>query len=333
MSGTVTALRVTEENVGNTLRPPPHNYDAERALLGAILMNNRAFDKVAEFLEADHFADPVNAAIYEACTGLLNRGTAANVVTLKTFLEGNEQIIAVGGMKYLATVAASAVTIINAKEYGLLIHDLWLRREMIALGQDFMNAAWDGNPDEPARGFIEAQIAALAELMAGRQTSGLVTLGQAVGNVLKQHERVDKGEITGLSTGLAELDRAQGLMEPGDFLVWAGRPSMGKSALMGTVAINVGRFFAAEAERENRKNARKVVLFSQEMSDDDNANRALAAETGIEAPRRRRGGALDQSQWAKLFEAQIALDRLPILIDQRPSATLGRVRATCRQLQ
>src|ERR1700761_5312308 len=145
-------LRVADpaDAAGNALRTPPHNYEAERALLGAILMNNRAFERVSEFLTADHFADPVNGRVYQSCTKLIEQGQQANPVTLKTYLERDELVMAAGGVKYLASLAASAVTVINAGDYGRLIYDLFLRRELIALGEEMVNEAFESQPDETA---------------------------------------------------------------------------------------------------------------------------------------------------------------------------------------
>ncbi len=111
-----TSLRVTEpaDPAGNGLRTPPHNYEAERALLGAILMNNRAFERVSEFLIDQHFADPVNGRIYQSCVKLIEQGQQANPVTLKTYLERDDLVVAAGGMKYIANLAASAVTVIES---------------------------------------------------------------------------------------------------------------------------------------------------------------------------------------------------------------------------
>ncbi|MEQ9449895.1 MAG: DnaB-like helicase N-terminal domain-containing protein, partial [Rhodospirillaceae bacterium] len=131
----VTPLRAPgpADVAGNVLRSPPHNYEAERALLGAILMNNRAFERVSDFLLPEHFADPVNGRVFRACAKLIEQGSQANPVTLKTYLENDDLVADAGGTKYLAALAANAVTVINAGDYGKLIYDLFLRRELIAI--------------------------------------------------------------------------------------------------------------------------------------------------------------------------------------------------------
>ena len=169
-----TPLRATEpaDNAGDVLRTPPHNYEAERALLGAVLMNNRAFERVSEFLSAEHFADPVNGRIYQACAKLIEQGHQANPVTLKTYLERDDLIIAAGGIKYLASLAAAAVTIINAGDYGKLIYDLFLRRELIALGENMVNEAFESQPDESAMDQIEGSEQKLFNLASSNAAEG-----------------------------------------------------------------------------------------------------------------------------------------------------------------
>src|SRR5262245_5371420 len=123
-------------------RVPPHNYEAEQALLGAILANNRVFDRVNEFLRPDHFADPVHGRIYEAAGQLIQRGQIANFLTLRNLFDQDPALIEVGGAKYLARLENSVVTIINAEDYGRTIHDLFLRRELISLGEEVVNDAF-----------------------------------------------------------------------------------------------------------------------------------------------------------------------------------------------
>ena len=123
-------------------RIPPHNYEAEQALLGAVLANNMVFDRVNEFLRAEHFADAVHGRIYEAIGKLIQRGQIANVLTLKNVFDQDEALAEVGGAQYLARLANAVVTIINAEDYGRAVHDLYLRRQLINLGEEVVNEAF-----------------------------------------------------------------------------------------------------------------------------------------------------------------------------------------------
>ena len=137
-----------------SFRSPPHNIEAEKALIGAIFVNNRAYEKVSEFLRPEHFALEQHGRIFDACSILVERGQIADPVTLKRYFEQDESLAAVGGPAYLSELATSAVAVINAGEYGRLVYDLHLRRELISLGEDMVNRAYDGNVEDsgPANG-------------------------------------------------------------------------------------------------------------------------------------------------------------------------------------
>ncbi|MCF8468499.1 MAG: replicative DNA helicase, partial [Sneathiella sp.] len=136
-------------------RSAPHNIDAEQDLLGAILVNNEAAAKVSGFLKPEHFAEDVHARIYDATTILIERGEIADPVTLKSYFDHDSALADIGGSQYLARLAASATTIINAENYGRLIYDLAMRRELILLGEEIVNTAYDSDLEETSQSQIE----------------------------------------------------------------------------------------------------------------------------------------------------------------------------------
>ena len=136
-------------------RQPPHNIQAEQALLGAILMNNRAFEKVTDFLEASHFFDPVHARIYEACARLIERGQIANPVTLKNIFDQDEGLAQLNGAQYLTSLVRAVVTVVNAEDYGHLIRDCYLRRSLIDIGETVVNDAYAHDAEDDAVQQIE----------------------------------------------------------------------------------------------------------------------------------------------------------------------------------
>ena len=150
---------VTPLDVGGpiteTYREAPGNIEAEQGLLGAILVNNRAFEKVGDFLSGKHFLDPVHGRIYEACRRLIERGQLANPITLKSLFDQDDSLKTVGGAQYLVTLAASLVTVINADDYGITIKDAFLRRELIELGEQVVNEAYSHTLELPAAQQIE----------------------------------------------------------------------------------------------------------------------------------------------------------------------------------
>src|SRR5436190_6661378 len=168
------AANVTELREGDLsqYRTPPHNAEAEQALLGAMLVNNAAHARVAEFLLPEHFADAVHGRIYAAIGKLVERGQIANPVTLKNLFDQDGALAEIGGAAYLVRLAASVVTIINAEDYGRTIHDLYLRRQLITLGEDVVNDAHRHDLDRGATQQIETAEKRLFELAESGQLEG-----------------------------------------------------------------------------------------------------------------------------------------------------------------
>lgn len=186
--GTVTRLR--DEGADSPgYRTPPHNAELEAALLGAILTNNRAFEKVADFLLAEHFYEPVHGRIYEAAARLIERGQVASPLTLRHYFEKDESLEDVGGGQYLFDLAASVVSVVNVQNYGRTIHDLYLRRQLIGLGEDVVNEAYRHDLDVPAVAQIEGAEQRLYDLATvGEAERGIVSLKQAALVALEEAE-------------------------------------------------------------------------------------------------------------------------------------------------
>jgi len=326
-------LRVADSaDAGNALRTPPHNYEAERALLGAILMNNRSFERVNEFLDPKHFADPVNGRIYEACAKLIEQAQPANPVTLKTYLERDDLVIAAGGTKYIASLAAGAVTIINAGDYGKLVYDLFLRRELIALGEDMVNDAFESSPDEKATDQIAGAEQKLFDLATtGNLEGGFQTFNKALelAIVLAEAAHRRDGALAGVTSGLLDLDKKLGGLHGSDLLILAGRPSMGKTALATTMAYNAARYFATTDRAEDR--GKQVAFFSLEMSAEQLATRILAERARINSHSIRTGG-LSNEDFSRLVVATQEMNNLPLSIDDTPAVTISTIRTRCRRL-
>src|SRR5579884_3131879 len=207
-----TTFRVTPLREGDVERAPapPANTEAEQALLGAILVNNSAYGRVSEFLEPGHFASAVHGRIYAAIGKLIDRGQVANPVTLKNLFDQDGALTEIGGAAYLARLAASAVTIINAEGYGRTIYDLYLRRQLIELGRRLSDAAAKPDIEADAYGLIEAHEQALAGLTDdGGARPRETALGDALRRSLHAAEAAYKtgGRVAGIATGFADLDR------------------------------------------------------------------------------------------------------------------------------
>jgi replicative DNA helicase len=304
----------------------------ERALLGAILLNNRAYEKVQEFLVPDHFTEAVNGRIYAALGKLIEQGHQANPVTLKTYLERDDLVIAAGGMKYLASLSNSMVTVINAADYGKLIYDLHLRRELINIGEDMVNAAFDAQIDETAQNQIEASEQRLFDLASsGVSDGGFKTFEKALTDAIDlatvAHRR--DGALAGITTGLTDLDNKLGGLHNSDLLILAGRPSMGKTALATTIAFNAARYFGTTDREEDR--GKHVAFFSLEMSAEQLATRILAERSKISS-HDIRTGKLSGDDFGRMVTASSELNDLPLVIDDTPAVTVSTIRTRCRRL-
>jgi replicative DNA helicase len=312
-------------------RIPPHNYEVEMALLGAILANNLTFDKVNEFLRPDHFADALHGRIYEAAGKLIERGQIANALTLKSLFDQDPALLEHGGAQYLARLAASVVTIINAEDYGRAIHDLHLRRQLIDLGEVMVNTAHDHDLDLPATGQIETAEEKLFRLAeTGDTENGLRPLTEALTGAINMAEAAVKreGHVTGVTTGLVDLDKKLGGLQPSDLVILAGRPSMGKTALATNIAFN-----AALAHKLAPENGGRVAFFSLEMSAEQLATRILAEQTGISSDRIRRGEISRDDDFSRLVIAAQDLQTLPMHIDDTPGLSVPAMRTRARRLK
>ncbi|MGC8469869.1 MAG: DnaB-like helicase N-terminal domain-containing protein, partial [Acetobacteraceae bacterium] len=262
-------------------RLPPANLQAEQALLGALLANNRAYERVAEFLAAEHFADPIHGRIFQAIARRIEAGQIADAITLKGEFEHSGLLEEVGGVGYLAQLLAAMVGIINAGDYGRAIHDAWIRRQLIELGEVMVNRAFGAEPELDGVAQIEAGEQALFDLATtGASGGGFISFESALAEAIRGAERafLRSGHVAGLATGLRDLDARMGGLHPSDLLILAGRPGMGKSALATKIAFGAARALAAEAEAagEGRRPRGQIALFSLEMSAEQLATRLLA---------------------------------------------------------
>ena len=335
MPSTLTAVPTAEtanaRSGAEALRSPPHNIEAEKALLGAILVNDRAFEKVSEFLRPDHFAIEQHGLIYEACEVLINRGQIADTVTLARFIEQNDRLAEIGGPAYLNELAAGAVSVINAGEYGRLVYDLHLKRELIALGQDVVNRAYSGDVGDPATTQIEIAEQHLYDLASrGEYEGGFQEFSSAVTAALGMAEAAHTrdGALAGVTTGLIDLDKKLGGLHPSDLLILAGRPSMGKTALATNIAYNAAKSFVDSGGAEGAV----VGFFSLEMSAEQLAARILSEQTNISSDRMRKGE-LSNEEFDRLVPAAQTLNSIPMFIDDTPALSVSALRTRARRLQ
>lgn len=309
----------------------PHNTDAEKALLGALMMNNRAYDRVEDFLRPEHFYEPAHASIFAAMQTLINRGQQASPVTLKSVLADDAAVNQAGGMQYIAAIAGSVVTIINSGDYGRLVHDLYLRREMVRMADVLMTEALTVLPDEGAVDILEAHESRIHKLGDLGIEDRLSTFDSALQKALNNAEVAYKNEgaLIGVTTGLTDLDQKLGGLHPSDLMIIAGRPSMGKTALANTIAAAAAEFFAKTDKSEHKGKA--VAFFSLEMSADQLAGRFMAHEAKLNS-HHIRIGQISKDEFGYLHAARVKGADLPIWIDDTPGISVAQIRSRCRRV-
>ncbi len=309
--------------LGLSQRLPPANVPAEQALLGALMANNKAFDRVAGFLLPEHFADPIHGRVYDAIARRVGAGKVADAITLRRDFEATGLLDDAGGTAYLAQLLTAMVGIINVTDYARAIRDAWHRREMIEIGEQLVNNAFAPGLDDAAsiQTQIEAKLSALVERGSDRP---MVTMDQALDAALAAADRAKQSEgVTGLQTGFAKIDKAIGGMQRQAVTLLAGRPGMGKSALGMQMAV------AAAMQARADKALGGVFVASLEMSAESLGQRILSAYSAVDALRLRDGRHGDWRYQLDLARAELA--DLPILIDDAGGLSITQIRARARE--
>ncbi|MET4799380.1 replicative DNA helicase [Bradyrhizobium sp. LB11.1] len=331
-------LKLAPEPGTPAYRSAPHNIEAEQSLLGAILVNNDAFYRVSDFLEPKHYFEPLHQTIYETAGSLIRMGKIATPVTLKTFLPADTDV---GGMtigQYLARLAAEATTIINAQDYGRTVYDLALRRDLIGIGEDMVNVAYDAPVDFAPRAQIEDAERRLYELAeSGRYDGGFQKFSQALAVAVDLAAKAFQrdGKLSGISTGMRDLDNKMGGLQHSDLIIVAGRPGMGKTSLATNIAYNVAKAYVAELQADGTMKAANggvIGFFSCEMSADQLATRIVAERTGISSSHIRRGG-ISEADFDKIREVSIELQSLPFYVDATGGLSIAQLMARARRLK
>jgi replicative DNA helicase len=334
---TANALIARLETAEPQFRTPPSNIEAEQALLGAILVNNDAYYRVSDFLEAGHFIEDLHRRIYEVATSLIKAGKVATPITMKTFL-GDQDLGGITVSQYLARLAAEATTVINAEDYGRTIYDLAIRRNLINIGEDIVNNAFDAPVENSPREQIEEaerRLYAIAE--TGRADGGFQRFSDALTAAIDMAAAAYKreGALSGVSTGLVDLDKSLGGLQPSDLIILAGRPAMGKTSLVTNIAFNIAKAYRAEKQQDGSLktvNGGIVGFFSLEMSAEQLATRIIAEQSGVPSYKIRRGD-MREDDFYKITEAAREMQSIPFYIDQTGGISIAQLTARARRLK
>jgi replicative DNA helicase len=331
----VTPLR---DGDGLPVRTPPQNLEIEQALLAALLFRNETYNLIADFLRAEHFAQGVHGRIYAAIGTLIERGQVANPLTLKAIFDQDEALQQAGGAQYLLRLAESVVTTVNVLDYGRIVYDLYLRRQLIGIGDEMVIDAVSHDLERDARAQIEGAEKKLFDLATtGNYEGGFRPFEDALTDAILMAEAAFKrsGRTTGIATGFTDLDRLLGGLHPSDLIVLAGRPSMGKTALATNIAFHAARNYRSIRNPEGTVEAEDgavVGFFSLEMSGEQLATRILSEESKVPSDRIRRGD-VSHEDFDRFVQASHLLAKIPLYIDDTPALTIGALRTRARRLQ
>jgi replicative DNA helicase len=316
----------------------PHNIDAEAALLGALMIDNRLVEDVQLKLREEHFFEPVHGRIYEAILKMVDRNMVANPVTLRPMFEADEAMRGLGGPGYLAQLTGSGAALIGARDFATQVYDLALLRALIGVGRGMVEKAVDTSESvDPKSQIEEAEVALYRVAEEGGEQGSVKSFGQATKLAIEQAERAlnSGGHLSGITTGLDSVNTKLGGLHRSDLLILAGRPGMGKTSLATNIAFNAARRLIRDREDgiEDAKSAgAAVAFFSLEMSADQLATRILSEQSGISSENLRMGK-ISQQDFRNLARAAAELESLPLYIDDTPGLTIAALRTRARRLK
>lgn len=303
---------------------PPElaNLDAEMAYLGACLHNNAVWHKRSDRLKSEHFFDALNGRIYAAIGQTISHGATASPVTLKAQFDGDAALADAGGAAYLVELAMNVVAVIGAEDYADVIIDMAQRRKLRDALMAGLKNVRAFKADIPTAAIMDGLTQELGEI--GGDDRAAQTLVTAMGSIdlaaEQANEAYRRGGVGGLSTGLLDLDRAIGGLHAPDMVVLAGRPGMGKTALADTIALGGAKVGA------------KVAFFTLEMSNLQQGQRLIAAETGVTVESQR-AGQLTERDFEAIAETRAALTDMPLWFDDDPTVTVERIAAKAARLK
>ncbi len=316
----------------------PHNIEAEQALLGALLVNNDVFDRVAGIVNDSHFYDPVHARIFETAARRIQKNMLVSPVTLKAFFEDDDGLKELGGAAYLARLAGASISLFAAKDYAQMIYDLALRRDLISIGQEISGKAASVDMDStPEEQIVDAEQALYGLAEEGSSDTGFQSFLRAVSSAVEiantAYQR--EGKLSGISTGLTDMDSKIGGLHKSDLLILAGRPSMGKTSLATNIAYNIAKVYTKGTLSDGSEGAIDggvVGFFSLEMSSDQLAARILSEAARIPSEKIRNGD-LNEDEFRRFVEAAKDLEKCPLYIDDTAALPISALAARARRLK
>jgi replicative DNA helicase len=316
----------------------PQNAEAEAALLGALMIDNRLIEDIQLKLRADHFYEPLHGRIFEQIRRLVDKNMLATPVTLRPVFEADEEMKQVGGPAYLAQLTGSAAPLIGARDFAEQIYDLAQLRALVGVGRSMVERALDTSEEvEPKKQIEEAEAALYRVAEEGGAEGGVKSFASAAIEAIKMAEKAlsSGGGLSGLTTGINAINAKTGGLHNSDLLILAGRPGMGKSSLATNIAFNAARKYVeelADGVAPEKMSGAPVALFSLEMSSDQLATRILAEQSEVSSEALRMGK-ISKDEFRSLARAAQQLQDLPLYIDDTPALTIAALRTRARRLK
>lgn len=309
-----------DDRRSDSLRVPPHSVEAEESVLGAVLLDSDAANLALEKLQPDDFYRPAHQAVFDAVLELFNKNEPVDAVTVAEGLRRSDMLERVGGLSFLTQLIDTVPATSNIEHYAAIVEEHALRRKLLRVGGDIGKLATE--VDQPISDVVDKAEQAVYAVSEKRVGDGLASIDPLLGPAIERAEELHRHglEITGLSTGLRDLDRKLAGLHPGNLIVIAGRPGMGKS----TLAINIAQHVAVSGE--------PVAIFTLEMSREEVVSRMLCSQGRIDS-QRLRTGRLTEGDFSKLSSAANVLYKKPIYVDDSAGLTVTEIRAKSRRLK
>lgn len=309
-------------------RVPPQNIEAEQAVLGAMLIDKEAIAKATEVLSADDFYREAHRVIFSAMLELYNKNEAVDMVTVTEILKRDNKLEDIGGIAYITSLANVVLTAANVKYHADIVAEKSVLRQLVRVSTEIAAMGYEANEDVGT--LLDTAESRILEISNRKKKTDFTAINDVLMDSVQSIESLlqNKGGLTGLPAGFADLDKLTSGLHPSDFIILAARPSMGKTAL----ALNIVQNVALRAHKAIGGEPRSVAFFSLEMSKEQLVNRMLCAEAGIDSQRLRVGEMHDED-WTHLWDACDTMSRAKIYIDDTAGITAMEMRSRARRLK
>lgn len=318
------AMPPEDREVG-ALSLPPHSMEAEQSVLGGLMLENPAWDRIADVVSGEDFYRHEHRLIFRSIAKLINEGRPADVITVQEDLQRNEELEAAGGFEYLITLAQNTPSAANIRRYAEIVRERSIMRQLAEVGTEIARSAYNPQGRDAGRLLDEAEnkVFQIAESTA-KSKQGFLEMPDLLKEVVQRidmlYSRDNPDEVTGVPTGFIDLDKKTSGLQPGDLIIVAGRPSMGKTAF----SINIAEYVAIEKHLP-------VAVFSMEMGGAQLVMRMLGSVGRLDQSVLKTGR-LEDEHWGRLNEAVVKLSDAPMFIDETPNLTALELRARARRL-